>query len=118
MLKSLLPVALCLGLIVPALAADATLNAADIRARIIGHTLSGREDGRTYRETLFANGRIKGVDDEGNYTGRWSIRKDRLCFIYDDDEDEDEWECSAVRLDGDAVTFVDPDGSEVRATLN
>lgn len=118
MLKSLLPVALCLGLIAPALAAGATLSAADIRARIIGRTISGQEDGKTYRETLLENGKIKGADTEGKYTGRWSIRKNSICFRYDDDEEEDEWDCSVVRLDGNVVTFVDPDGSEEQATLN
>lgn len=104
-----------------ALAQSRTLTAAEIRAELIGRSITGVENGRPYTETLLRSGRIAGRDADGRYTGRWTIQGERLCFLYDDadddDDDEDEWDCSSVRLDGSRITFVTPGEPNESATL-
>ncbi len=69
-----------------------------ITAAISGNTVQGSmvESG-AYTEFFQADGAIKAVD----YTGKWSIKDNQMCFDYGDGED-----CLSVRIEGDAVTWV------------
>ena len=83
----------------PFVAAAETLATADqITAAIAGNTVQGSmvETG-AYTEFYQADGVIKGAD----YTGKWSMKDDQMCFDYGDGT-----ECLSVRIAGDAVTWV------------
>jgi len=96
-------------------AQDAFLTGPQIRARLVGKTISGTEDGARYSEKLLANGTIKGRSStEPDYDGEWDVSGNEICFYYDDDDDED---CSRVTIKGSTVSFVDEDGSRSTATV-
>jgi len=102
----------------PALAQEALLSGAQIKAAFAGRTVSGTEDGAAYQEKLLANGSIQGRSSlDGSYTGEWEVDGNEICFYYDDDDEDDDEDCSRVILKGASVTFIDEDGSRSRATL-
>lgn len=85
-------------------AAAQSLSGEQIRNALIGHTISGVEDGEAYSEHLNADGTISGRSPSGDYSGRWRITRDEICFRYDDDED---WDCNEVSLRGNKITWDD-----------
>lgn len=102
----------------PALAQEASLSGAQIKAAFAGRTVSGTEDGAAYQEKLLANGSIQGRSSlDVSYTGEWEVDGNEICFYYDDDDEDDDEDCSRVILKGASVTFIDEDGSRSRATL-
>ncbi|MDR7141827.1 hypothetical protein [Rhizobium sp. BE258] len=102
----------------PALAQEASLSGAQIKAAFAGRTVSGTEDGAAYQEKLLANGSIQGRSSlDGSYTGEWEVDGNEICFYYDDDDEDDDEDCSRVILKGASVTFINEDGSRSRATL-
>lgn len=88
----------------PFAAGAATFATADqITAVIVGNTVQGNMVASgAYTEFYQADGVIKGAD----YTGKWSIKDDQMCFDYGDGVD-----CLSVRIAGDAVTWV-KDGAD------
>lgn len=71
---------------------------AQIEAAIAGNTVQGSMlDAGAYTEFYQADGQIRGKD----YTGKWSISGDQMCFDYGEGAD-----CWSVRIDGSAVTWV------------
>jgi len=62
-----------------------------------------------YTEYYGADGVIKARD----YTGWWSVKGDAMCFSYGDDPET----CWAVRLSGNAVTWVGDGGDEGSGTI-
>ncbi|QJP13743.1 hypothetical protein G3545_08780 [Starkeya sp. ORNL1] len=106
-----LPCGILLLLTVTLFASDAELTATEIRARVIGNTVVGVEDGKYYEEYLQPNGIIAGRSRQETYRGWWRIDANKLCFAYEtDDEDASkDWDCNTVSLNGDRVTW---DGEE------
>ena len=71
---------------------------AAIAAAISGNTVQGNMTSLgAYTEFYAADGTIKG----DGYTGAWTVEGDTMCFDYGDGED-----CWSVRIDGEAVTWV------------
>jgi hypothetical protein len=100
---------LFLMLAAPALAGD--LAGADaVRAAISGNTVQGgMQASGAYTEYYSADGTIRARD----YTGRWSIEGDAMCFAYG----EDPATCWGVRLEGSSVTWVGDGGDEGNGTI-
>jgi hypothetical protein len=91
-------------------ASDVQLTAAEIKARIIGNTVTGVEDGAPYQEYFNPNGTIAGSDSTEKYVGVWRIDGSKLCMGYQSDDDPDkldDWSCSGVALIGDRVIWND-----------
>jgi len=85
-----------------------------VRERIKGATIRGSEDGVDYVELLKSNGRILGKDEDGQYTGSWTIdSRGEVCLSYDDDEEDDD--CGSLSADGKQL-FFSSDGSAARVT--
>lgn len=85
-----------------------------VKERIKGATIRGSEDGVDYVELLKANGSILGKDEDGKYTGEWTIdSKGEVCLSYDDDEEDDD--CGSLSADGKQLVF-SSDGSAARVT--
>jgi len=102
------------------LGADASaLSGAQIRAQVIGNTITGVEDGETYAEYLAPDGTISGEGDSGAYAGFWRVAGDQLCFRYDDDDAGGAWDCASVTLIGASVYWSRgaPAGAPPEATL-
>lgn len=87
-----------LGLTPLAAAAETLAKGDQITASIAGNTVQGSMlAAGAYTEFYQADGVIKGSD----YTGKWTVKDDQMCFDYGDGAS-----CWSVRLDGDAVTWV------------
>ena len=80
-------------LMMPAMAQSKDLSSDDqIREALVGNTVSGVEEGKSYVEFLQPDGRIDGEGRDGRYTGHWQIAKGQICFSYDDDEKASNWD--------------------------
>jgi len=75
---------------------------------LVGNSISGKnEDGDPLTEYYMRNGTVKQLADDETATGKWTVRGEKVCFKYPD-EDED---CYRVTVDGDIATFSEDDGS-------
>ena len=90
----------------PSLAASGV----EIRAAISGNTVQGNMDATgAYAEFYDADGTIKAAD----YTGKWSIEGDTMCFAYA----ETPTECWNVEISGDQVRWVKDGASQGTGTI-
>ena len=79
--------------------AGATATGDQINAAISGNTVQGSMIASgAYTEFYGADGVIKGKD----YTGKWCVNGDTMCFQYGQDPEA----CWQVKLDGDQVTWM------------
>jgi hypothetical protein len=82
----------------PAVAQDLATGD-QIRAAVAGNTVVGSMAASgAYTEYYAADGTIRSAD----YTGRWTIEGDTMCFAYG----EDVATCWNVRLSGDQVSWL------------
>lgn len=81
-----------------------------IRATISGNTVRGAmEASGGFEEYYDADGTIKGAD----YTGQWSVKGNRMCFVYDGNPAS----CWSMRVDGNALTWIGATGEEGTGTV-
>ena len=102
--------------LVTLIALTATVKAAEtatgeqISTAIGGNTVQGSMIATgAYTEFYGADGVIKGKD----YTGKWRVNGDAMCFQYGSDPEN----CWQVRLDGDQVTWVKDGKDDGAGTL-
>jgi hypothetical protein len=87
-----------------------TATGEQISAAISGNTVQGSMISTgAYTEFYAADGVIKGKD----YTGKWRVNGDAMCFQYGSDPEN----CWQVRLDGDQVTWVKDDKDDGTGTI-
>ena len=100
---------------------------AQIRQAIVGNTISGVEDGKSYAEYYQPDGYIHGAEPEGLYVGEWRTTGRNLCVRYFDKgegPDREEvgsgtigaWECMGVEINGSSFAWV-KDGERYKAKL-
>ncbi len=95
---------------------------AEIRQAIIGNTVSGIEDGKSYTEYYQLDGHIHGLEPEGPYVGEWRIAGPSFCVRYFDKEDDEgsgstgAWECMGVEIQGSLFAWI-KDGERYKAQL-
>ena len=100
---------------------------AQIRQTIIGNTISGVEDGKSYSEYYQPDGYIHGLEPEGLYVGEWRTSGGNLCVRYFDKgegADREEvgsgaigaWECMDVEISGSSFAWV-KDGERYKARI-
>jgi hypothetical protein len=82
-----------------------SLSDGQIRQALVGHTISGVENGKSYSEYLNPNGTISGKNSSGAYSGRWRIARGEICFLYEDSTKG--WDCNGVRLRGNTIIWDD-----------
>ena len=83
------------------------LSGAQIQQTLVGKTLSGMEKGESYSETLNPDGTITGHSASGDYSGRWRITGNQICFFYEEETNGGKWDCTGARLQGAQVTYDD-----------
>ena len=84
-------------------AADAGFKA------LVGATIVGRDGEGQPALTYFAeNGDVKRVDGETAAVGEWTLRGEKVCFEFDDADEET---CYRVSVQGDMATFTAQDGA-------
>jgi hypothetical protein len=100
---------------------------AQIRQAIVGNTISGVEDGKSYAEYYQPDGYIHGAEPEGLYVGEWRTSGRNLCVRYFDKgegPDREEagsgsigaWECMGVEIQGSLFAWI-KDGERYKAQL-
>ena len=80
---------------------------------VVGNTLTGRVDGKTYHDLYRKDGKLVSLLDDEVTTGKWFLEGDKACTKYPDDDKE----CYSVVATGRTVTMTDAKGKGFRATL-
>ena len=93
----------------PAFAGE--LASADaIRAALVGNTVEGSMAASGgYAEYYAADGGLRAAD----YSGRWAVKGDKMCFSYGDDPEL----CWSVLITGDHVAWIGEAGEEGSGTI-
>lgn len=95
-------VAVPLLLLSAATFAGDALTGDEIKASVSDSTVQGTmNDGMAYTEFYQADGTIKGKD----YTGKWTIEGDSMCFIYGSDPKM----CYQIRKAADGIEWMQDD---------
>jgi hypothetical protein len=110
---------IALMILAPALATARPLEGDnEIQKALVGNTISGENDGQPYSEYLMPDGRVSGMERDGAYTGHWRVSNGRICFAYDDENNNPgPWECVKVDVEGARIKWVDDNGDQSFATL-
>jgi hypothetical protein len=96
---------LCLLLMALPAMAQSHASADAIRAALIGNTVTGNMlASGGYAEFYAPDGSIRAAD----YTGKWAIKGDRMCFDYGDAAET----CFSVALSGASVVWLGDGGEE------
>ena len=78
----------------------------EIRANIIGNSVTGYWQGEEFYEYLAPDGTIRGLSAGRPYDGIWSISGTVLCWDYPSDGDG----CWTVSINGDQLTYYTKNG--------
>jgi len=93
---------------------------AEIRQAIVGNTISGVQDGKSYTEYYQPDGYIHGLETEGPYVGEWRIASQNVCVRYFDDDNKNgaigAWECMGVDVTSSLFAWI-KDGQRYEAKL-
>jgi hypothetical protein len=91
-------------------AAFAAATGDQIRAAISDSTVQGNMDaGGPYAEYYAPDGTIKGND----YTGKWSVEGDAMCFVYQDTPKD----CWNVEIHGNQLRWIKNGASQGTGTI-
>jgi hypothetical protein len=80
---------------------------------VIGNTLTGRLDGKTYHLLIRKDGTASRLHDGEIEPGKWKAEDDKVCLKIGDDDRA----CYSVVTSGRTVTLTDSGGRGFRATL-
>ena len=85
--------------------------------QVVGNSVSGKTaDGEALTEFYMKDGTLKQLIDDETTDGKWTVKKQQVCFVYGDDDDDDE-ECYKLEVAGNIATFIDSDGKGRRYTI-
>lgn len=87
---------------------------ADLPAVVTDRTYRGEYEGKPYVEYYAPDGSMRGKLADEAYTGSWKVVGEQLCFTYPKDDQTD---CYDVFKNGEAFTWVGPDGKVVETTF-
>jgi hypothetical protein len=82
--------------------------------KLVGNSITGKEDGETLVEHYAADGTAKSMLGNEISTGKWALVGETICFQY---ADEKEMECYKLEVMGNTVTFTDQKGTGTRYEL-
>lgn len=88
----------------------APVSGAAAWARLVGNTIVGRVAGDSFAEYFDPGGTVRYVDKDGASAGTWTVKADRVCFEF---PEEDERSCDAFEVVGTSGTSTDEDGTAV-----
>jgi hypothetical protein len=88
------------------LAGDMMLNGDQIKSTVSNMTVEGKmNDGMEYSEFYGADGTIKGKD----YTGKWTIEGNEMCFVYGTDPKKS---CYGISKTADGIEWMEDGKAE------
>ena len=101
----------------PAANAVTKLTGVEAWNQVVGNSVSGKTaDGEALTEFYMKDGTLKQLIDDETTDGKWTVKKQQVCFVYGDDDDDDE-ECFKLEVAGNIATFIDSDGKGRRYTI-
>lgn len=80
---------------------------------IVGNTVEARSRDGGYTEYYAPDGAVHHLDRDGKATGKWTLKGEKVCFDF---ADEDDRSCVEVEVTGQKGAFIDEDSS--RDTFN
>lgn len=83
-------------------------------AKLVGNSISGIYNGGPLVDAYLPGNVVKTKTNDGVQTGRWGLVNGKACFQY---EPEPQATCYDVAVDGNDVTYVDPDGESLHFTM-
>lgn len=83
------------------------LTEEEIRAKIIGNTLEGKEYGKRWWELYLPDGNIAGLWATERYGGKWTLSGPVMCYDYKGSGYDGCWTMS---LEGDKIDYYKMDG--------
>jgi outer membrane murein-binding lipoprotein Lpp len=86
----------------------------DLPGVVNDRTFRGEYEGKPYAEYYAPDGSMRGKLADEAYTGSWQVVGEQLCFTY---PKEDQTDCYDVFKNGEAFTWVGPDGKVVETTF-
>ena len=98
----------------PAPAAPATAKLTGLAAwnTLVGNTVSGKSgDDEDLVEFYRPDGKVKQSVDGEVATGKWTVKGQKICFLFPDDDGET---CYRLEIDGTVATFTADDGEPMR----
>ena len=91
--------------------AETTASGDALRSALVGNSVQGSMMASGgYAEYYAPDGTIHGAD----YSGKWSIQADKMCFAYG----EDPANCWAAVVSGNHITWVGAGGEEGSGTIS
>ena len=79
--------------------------------KLVGNSITGKEDGETLVEHYAADGTAKSMLGNEISTGKWALVGETICFQY---ADQKEMECYKLEVMGTTVTLTDQKGTGTR----
>ncbi len=107
-MRTLMLLAATLLLTVSATATESKLNGAEIGQVLTEHQFEGTHEGRTVQQFFSEAGSTLYTENGTPSQGLWQVRGDQYCSQWPPHET---WSCYDVLADGNAVSFVSPDGT-------
>jgi hypothetical protein len=89
-----------------ATAAERDLTGPEIALYLSGHTIIGQQGAQRWTQSFAVDGTTSFAMGRPSDPGLWKIEGDRYCSQWGANA---AWSCWIVRVDGDAVTFINPD---------
>ena len=76
---------------------------ADLAALVSDRTFTGTENKGSYTEYYAPDGTLRGVQDDEQYSGTWSVQGNELCFTYSNSTDAGASPDASAAIPSDAV---------------
>ena len=77
---------------------------------LVGNSVTGKSDDDDLVEYYAKNGTVKQRIGDDTSTGKWTMKGQKICFDYGNDEDET---CYRVKVLGTTAIFTDDDGNDL-----
>ena len=97
----------------PPSAAQTRLTGLNAGKAILGNTISGRRDDRSFAEYYAPDGKIVALDGDEIEIGSWTLEGDTICTDFESEGKT----CYRIEVLGETATFMDQDQTGFRGTI-
>lgn len=75
---------------------------------LVGNTVIAKSHDGGYTEFYASEGAVQHLDRDGKATGKWSLKGEKVCFDF---PEEDDRSCVDIEVDGQKGVFIDEDAT-------
>jgi hypothetical protein len=80
---------------------------------LAGNTITGKIDGSDYVVFFAPNGELKMQVDSEVAEGKWQLKGEQVCFVFEDEDDE----CYRLEVEGETAFLFDEDAVQFRMKI-